>query len=135
MRAIFLYGTAAGQSRGGLILAASPRRIISARTPGLLAGLGAYPGLLAAPNGGQWVFGEFAEFQDTESQKMSALLTQLDSGEQYAPASEAASLSLRRSLPVELKDGSESAAWAYLYNRPYDPRRLIGCGDWRQRGN
>lgn len=116
-------------------MAASQRRIISARTPGLLVGLGAYPGLIAAPNGGQWVFGEFAEFEDTESQKMSALLTQLDSVEQYVPASEASSLYLRRSLPVELEDGSESSAWAYLYNRPYDPRRLIRCGDWRQRGS
>lgn len=135
MRAVFVYGTLMqGQSRGSLIPAAAPGRIIPARTMGRLVDLGDYPGLLPARRASQWVFGEFAEFEDAESQKMHTLLPQLDFIEEYLPESEARSLYLRRSVPVVLEDGTESWAWAYFYNRPYDPRRIIRSGDWRQRG-
>jgi gamma-glutamylcyclotransferase (GGCT)/AIG2-like uncharacterized protein YtfP len=128
MAAVFVYGTLMqGQSRGGLILAATPLRIVPARTPGRLADLGAYPGLIPARRSGQWVFGEFAEFPALES-----LLAQLDFVEEYSPGEEEArSLYLRRSVPVVLEDGTESWAWSYVYNRPYDPRRIIRSGDWR----
>lgn len=129
MAAVFVYGTLMqGESRGGLILAAKPLRIVPARTPGRLADLGEYPGLIPARRNGQWVFGEFAEFRAVES-----LLAQLDFVEEYSPGEEARSLYLRRSVPVVLEDGAEAWAWAYVYNRPYDPRRIIGSGDWRHR--
>jgi gamma-glutamylcyclotransferase (GGCT)/AIG2-like uncharacterized protein YtfP len=129
MAAVFVYGTLMqGESRGGLILAAKPVRIIPARTPGRLADLGEYPGLIPARRSGQWVVGEFAEFPAVES-----LLVQLDFVEEYSPGEEARSLYLRRSLAVVLEDGTESWAWAYVYNRPYDPRCIIRSGDWRRR--
>jgi gamma-glutamylcyclotransferase (GGCT)/AIG2-like uncharacterized protein YtfP len=129
MVAVFVYGTLMqGGSRGGLILAASPLRIVPARTPGRLVNLGEYPGLIPARRSGQWVRGEFAEFPAAES-----LLAQLDFVEEYSPREEARSLYLRRSVPVVLEDRTESWAWAYLYNRPYDPRCIIGSGDWRDR--
>ena len=122
-----------GQSRSGLILSAGPRRIVPARTPGRLVGLGEYPGLIPARRSGQWVRGEYAEFQERESAGFASLLAQLDFVEEYSPASEARSLYLRRSVPVVLEDGAEGWAWAYLYNRPYDPRDIIRNGDWRRR--
>jgi gamma-glutamylcyclotransferase (GGCT)/AIG2-like uncharacterized protein YtfP len=135
MRAVFVYGTLMqGESLGGMILAANPRRIVPARTPGRLVDLGDYPGLIPARRGGQWVFGEFAEFQVAEIQKMDTLLARLDFIEEYLPGCEARSLYLRRSVPVELEDRTESWAWAYFYNRPYDPRSMILSGDWRLRG-
>jgi gamma-glutamylcyclotransferase (GGCT)/AIG2-like uncharacterized protein YtfP len=129
MAAFFVYGTLMqGESRSGLILAASPLRIVPARTPGRLVDLGDYPGLIPARRGGQWVLGEFAEFPAGES-----LLAQLDFVEEYSPGEEARSLYLRRSVPVVLDDETESWAWAYVYNRPYDPRSIIKSGDWRHR--
>jgi gamma-glutamylcyclotransferase (GGCT)/AIG2-like uncharacterized protein YtfP len=129
MAAVFVYGTLMqGESRSGLILAARPLRIVPARTPGRLVDLGDYPGLIPARRGGQWVFGEFAEFPAGES-----LLAQLDFVEEYSPGEEARSLYLRRSVPVVLDDETESWAWAYVYNRPYDPRSIIRSGDWRHR--
>jgi gamma-glutamylcyclotransferase (GGCT)/AIG2-like uncharacterized protein YtfP len=129
MAAVFVYGTLMqGESRGRLILAAGPLRIVPARTPGRLLDLGDYPGLIPARRSGQWVCGEFAEFPAVES-----LLTQLDFVEEYSPGEEARSLYLRRSVPVVLEDGLEFWAWAYLYNRPYDPRCIIRSGDWRRR--
>jgi gamma-glutamylcyclotransferase (GGCT)/AIG2-like uncharacterized protein YtfP len=129
MAAVFVYGTLMqGESRSGLILAARPLRIVPARTPGRLVDLGDYPGLIPARRGGQWVFGEFAEFPAGES-----LLAQLDFVEEYSPGEEARSLYVRRSVPVVLDDETESWAWAYVYNRPYDPRSIIRSGDWRHR--
>jgi gamma-glutamylcyclotransferase (GGCT)/AIG2-like uncharacterized protein YtfP len=140
MSALFVYGTLMQhESLGNLILAASPQRIVPACSPGRLVDLGKYPGLLPARRGGQWVFGEFAEFpkmegQASESPNMVSLLAQLDFIEEYLPDSEARSLYLRRSVPVVLEDGVASWAWAYLYNRPYDPRSIVRSGDWRRRG-
>jgi gamma-glutamylcyclotransferase (GGCT)/AIG2-like uncharacterized protein YtfP len=135
MRAVFVYGTLMqGESQGSLMLAANLRRIIPARTPGRLVDLGEYPGLIPARRGGQWVVGEFAEFRVAEIREMDSLLAQLDFIEEYLPGAEARSLYLRRSVPVVLEDGAESWAWAYLYNRPYDPRNMIRSGDWRRRG-
>jgi len=129
MVGVFVYGTLMqGEFRSGLILAARPLRIVPARTPGRLVDLGDYPGLIPARRSGQWVVGEFAEFPAVES-----LLTQLDFVEEYSPGEEARSLYLRRSVPVVLDDETESWAWAYVYNRPYDPRSIIRSGDWRHR--
>jgi len=134
MNALFVYGTLLqGESRGGLILAASPRRILRARTPGRLVDLGAYPGLLPARRSGQWVRGEFVELPEENLHEMATLLAQLDFVEEYLPNAEASSLYLRRMVPVVLEDETESWASAYLYNRPYDPRRMIRSGDWRRR--
>lgn len=135
MASVFVYGTLMqGQSRGGLILAACPRRIVPARTPGRLVDLGDYPGLIPSRRSGQWVYGECAEFDEPASQTFAYLLAQLDFVEEYSPTAEAHSLYLRRSVPVVLEDGTERWAWAYIYNRPYDPRGIIRSGDWRRRG-
>ena len=115
-----------GERLGHLIQAAGPQTVLPARTPGRLVNLGDYPGLIPARRSGQWVFGECAEFESLDS-----LLPQLDFIEEYRPDAESKSLYLRRSVPVVLDDGRESWAWAYLYNRPYDPQRIIRGGDWR----
>ncbi len=117
-----------GERLSHLIEAAGPIRVLPARTPGRLVDLGSYPGLIPARRSGQWVLGEYAEFETLE-----AVLPKLDFVEEYRPDAEAQSLYLRRSVPVILDDGSERWAWAYLYNRPYDPRRIIKSGDWRRR--
>ena len=135
MQAVFVYGTLMqGERLGSLMLAANPQRIVPARTSGRLVDLGDYPGLIPARRSEQWVFGEFIEFQVAEAREMDSLLAQLDFIEEYLPGAEARSLYLRRAVPVILEDQTESWAWAYLYNRPYDPRRMIRSGDWRVRG-
>ena len=117
-----------GERLGHLIEAAGPVRVIPARTPGRLVDLGEYPGLIPARRSGQWVRGEYTEFANLDS-----VLPRLDFAEEYEPDAEARSRYLRRSVPVVLDDGSERWAWAYIYNRPYDPRRIIKSGDWRSR--
>jgi gamma-glutamylcyclotransferase (GGCT)/AIG2-like uncharacterized protein YtfP len=134
MAAVFVYGTLMqGQIRHGLIATAGPLRIVPARTPGRLADLGDYPGLVPARRSGQWVHGEYAEFQEPATQAFTSLLAQLDFVEEYSPAAEADSLYLRRSVPVVFEDGTKRWARAYVYNRPYDPRGIIRSGDWRRR--
>ena len=129
MQAVFVYGTLMrGERLSLLIEAAGPIRVLPARTPGRLADLGDYPGLIPPRRSGQWVLGEYTEFETLDS-----VLPQLDFAEEYRPGAEAQSLYLRRLVPVELDDGSERWAWAYIYNRPYDPRRIIQSGDWRSR--
>lgn len=130
MAAVFVYGTLLqGENRGGLIRDATPLRIVRARTPGRLVDLGDYPGLIPACGSGQWVVGEYAEFPALES-----LLAQLDIIEEYVADDEARSLYLRRSVPVVLEDETQCCAWAYVYNRRYDPHDIIKSGDWRRRG-
>ena len=34
---------------------------------------------------------------------------------------------------MALENGSERWAWAYIYNRTYDPRKIIRSGAWRKR--
>jgi len=129
MDAVFVYGTLLrGERLNHLIQAANPRWIAAARTPGRLVDLGAYPGLIPARRRGQWVAGEYVEFEALES-----VLPRLDSVEEYQPAAETQSLYVRRVVPVTLEDGAERRAWAYLYNRPFDPRRILPGGDWRRR--
>jgi gamma-glutamylcyclotransferase (GGCT)/AIG2-like uncharacterized protein YtfP len=129
MGSLFVYGTLMrGEPLGHLIQAEGPREFVPARTPGRLVDLGEYPGLIPARRSGQWVLGEYAEFENLDS-----LLPQLDFVEEYRPDAEAQSLYLRRSVPVVLQDGTERWAWTYIYNRPYDPRSIIQSGDWRSR--
>lgn len=129
MGSVFVYGTLMrGERLHHLIEAASPLPAVPARTPGRLVDLGDYPGMIPARRGGQWVLGEYFEFQNRVS-----VLPQLDFVEEYRPTSEAHSLYLRRAVPVVLEDGTERQAWAYIYNRAYDPRRIILCGEWRRR--
>lgn len=129
MGSVFVYGTLMrGERLGHLILAAGPRALVPARTRGRLLDLGDYPGLVPARRNGQWALGEYCEFESLDK-----LLPQLDFVEEYLADAEPQSLYLRRSVPVTLEDGSERWAWAYLYNRPYDPRKIIRSGDWRGR--
>lgn len=129
MGSVFVYGTLMrGERLGRLIEAAGPRLLVPARTPGRLLDLGDYPGMVPARRSGQWVRGEYGEFESLDS-----LLPQLDFTEEYRLDAEPQSLYLRRSAPVTLEDGSERWAWVYIYNRPYDPRSIIRSGDWRKR--
>ncbi len=133
MSALFVYGTLLqGESRGGLILAANPLRVVPARTPGRLVDLGEYPGLIPARRSGQWVHGELVEFPEERAPEFESLLAQLDFVEEYFPGAEASSLYLRRMVPVAQAGDAECWAWAYWYNRPYDPRRIVRSGNWRQ---
>ncbi len=129
MTAVFVYGTLLrGERLSHIIEASGPIRVLPACTSGRLVNLGDCPGMIPARRSGQWVLGEYAEFET-----LGSVLPQLDFIEEYQPDAEARSLYLRRSVPVVLEDGSERWAWAYIYNRPYDPRRIIKNGDWRKR--
>ena len=135
MRALFVYGTLLqGESRGHLIRAAHPLRIVPARTSGRLVDLGDYPGLVPADEPDQWVRGEFVEFPEPGPPGTHPLLAELDRVEEYLPGFESTSLYLRCAIPVDLGAGPSVTAWAYLYNRPCDLSGIIPSGDWRRRG-
>jgi gamma-glutamylcyclotransferase (GGCT)/AIG2-like uncharacterized protein YtfP len=127
MDALFTYGTLMrGQPRAHFIARANPIRIVPATAPGRLVDLGEFPGLVPPRMPRHRVTGEYVEFDPA-----SGLLARLDAIEEYLPANERASLYIRRRIEVTLQDATTAAAWAYIYNRPYDPRRIIKSGDWR----
>lgn len=128
MRAVFVYGTLMrGERLSHLIQSAKPQMLVPARTQGRLVDLGDFPGLIPARRTEQWVVGEYVEFECLDS-----VLPQLDFEEEYLLYDQAKSVYLRRLVPVVLEGGDERWAWAYLYHRPYDPRSIIPCGNWRQ---
>lgn len=91
---------------------------------GRLYDLGDYPGAVEAEEGR--VHGEAYRLRDP------GLLARLDDEEGYDPADEAASLYLRRRLPVTLADGRVLPAWVYLYAGPLEQAAPVPSGDWRR---
>lgn len=85
---------------------------------GNLHDLGDYPGLTA---GDGIVKGELFQTLDP------AVLAILDEYEECVPGDDAASLYLRRQLPLIRP---EQTAWVYVYNAPVSASTLIASGDW-----
>jgi gamma-glutamylcyclotransferase (GGCT)/AIG2-like uncharacterized protein YtfP len=95
-----------------------------ATTRGKLYEVGAYPGMI---EGDGTVRGELYRVDD-----IAVALEVLDEVEEYDPLDAAASPYVRAVRNVRLEqDGSETAAWLYLYNREVKGLPLISSGDWR----
>jgi gamma-glutamylcyclotransferase (GGCT)/AIG2-like uncharacterized protein YtfP len=86
---------------------------------GRLYDLGSYPG--AVPGEGT-VQGELFRLRDPRA------WTVLDRYEGYDPDREAASLFVRR--PVPMDEPADEAAWVYWYNGPVGDHERVPSGDW-----
>ena len=92
-------------------------------TRGTLVSLGRFPGLVAGDGS---VRGELYRFDDTPG-----ALDVLDDIEEFDATDPDASLYLRVVQPVRVADGTDVAAWVYLYNRDTKGAQRIKSGDWR----
>ncbi|MCB0640528.1 MAG: gamma-glutamylcyclotransferase [Phaeodactylibacter sp.] len=90
------------------------------RVPGRLYDLGPYPGLLLSEAG--QVVCELYHIKDAQC------IALLDAFEDFDPRNQAASLYLRKRIPVP---GHHLEAWIYEYNRPVRPDQFITSGDWK----
>jgi gamma-glutamylcyclotransferase (GGCT)/AIG2-like uncharacterized protein YtfP len=98
--------------------------VSSATAQGRLYDVGAYPGMI---EGDGTVRGELYRFSD-----IAVALEVLDEVEEYDPLDAMGSAYVRVVRAVRLeKDGSESPAWLYLYNRDVKGLPQIKSGDWR----
>lgn len=80
-----------------------------------------YPGALFEPNAASQVYGEFYQLHSLE------ILKTLDEYEDVLQ-DEAASLYVRRVVPVRDGQGTTVPCWVYLYNQPVDALPLIETG-------
>ncbi|GHB69762.1 gamma-glutamylcyclotransferase family protein [Persicitalea jodogahamensis] len=81
-----------------------------------------YPGALYLPDEQSLVWGEVYRLFDFEK-----LIPELDEYEDVL-VDEAASLYLRREVPVNLTDGQQLVCWTYLYNQPIGHLPVIEGG-------
>jgi gamma-glutamylcyclotransferase (GGCT)/AIG2-like uncharacterized protein YtfP len=128
---LFVYGTlrrACGHPMHR-VLAGQARFEGMARYAGRLYDLGAYPGVVPAPQGPPAVRGELYALPRPQ-----AVLPVLDRyegcTERYDPGAEYR----REQQPVLRDDGQVVSAWIYLYNRPCDALPPIVGGDYLQHG-
>lgn len=84
-----------------------------------------YPGALYLPGNELRVWGEVYQIFDFEK-----LIPDLDQYEDVMD-DEAASLYLRRQVPVQLVDGQLLDCWTYLYNQPTEHLAIIKGGRFR----
>lgn len=81
-----------------------------------------YPGALYLPGSESRVWGEVYQIFDPKM-----LIPELDEYEEVLDE-EAASLYLRRQVPVWLTDGRTLICWTYLYNQPTENLLVIEAG-------
>jgi gamma-glutamylcyclotransferase (GGCT)/AIG2-like uncharacterized protein YtfP len=124
---LFAYGTLmTGFSRRPLLGDAVLEGL--GRIRGSLYHFGDYPGVVLDDRG--WVAGELYRVLDLPER-----LPVLDRAEWCDPEDEAASLYVRRTVPVRVPAGDAREAWIYVYNERFGlaPARgpLVESGDWR----
>ncbi|WP_031528871.1 gamma-glutamylcyclotransferase family protein [Dyadobacter crusticola] len=88
---------------------------------GLLYQVEWYPGAIFAPDSSAKVYGEVFQLTSPE------ILRDLDEYEDLME-DEAASLYLRKKVPVHLKTGGLFYCWTYIYNQPVGDLKLIETG-------
>ncbi|MET0906635.1 MAG: gamma-glutamylcyclotransferase family protein [Tardiphaga sp.] len=120
---IFVYGTL---MRGfdhpmSKLLVSGADFVGDAACRGRLYMVAHYPGLLLSTDEDDIVHGELFRMHEPD-----AMLAVLDDYEGIGPEHEQPALYLREMLAVTLGDGSVSAAWTYIYNRPVvDATRIV----------
>lgn len=82
-----------------------------------------YPGALFEPNAASLVYGEIYQLNSLE------ILKTLDEYEDVLE-DEAASLYVRKVIPVRDSQGMTVPCWVYLYNKPVEELSLIETGDF-----
>jgi gamma-glutamylcyclotransferase (GGCT)/AIG2-like uncharacterized protein YtfP len=132
IRYLFVYGTLMSRSGGASIggaerraLHAASRSLGDASVAGRLHDLGSYPALVPAAEAGERCWGEVLALDDP-----SALLALLDPYEGIDPARPEAGDYRRVVCPVRLADGTELAAWVYIYQGDVAGCAVIPGGRW-----
>ena len=93
--------------------------------PGLLYKVDWYPGAIYKTDCLSMVYGEVFMVHNSV-----ALLRDLDEYEDVFE-DEDNSLYVRRSIPIEMENGSIVNCWTYLYNQPVTDLKLIESGNFR----
>lgn len=125
---LFVYGTLRRACNSGAHqrYLRGARWLGEGRVRGQLLLVSYYPGLLL--NDAGWVRGEVYELTDW------AQLQALDIYEECQQPARASDEYRRESIAVELANGEELHAWAYLYQRDPAGLAVIASGDFLQRG-
>ena len=123
---LFVYGSLRRDAPGSRheLLGKKAEFLGHGRVRGRLLDLGAYPGLVAAVAGTDWVRGELHAIPDERA------LARLDAYEDYDPRRPDRSLFLRQEARVELDFGEAVAAWVYVYAGTATRARRIASGDY-----
>jgi gamma-glutamylcyclotransferase (GGCT)/AIG2-like uncharacterized protein YtfP len=125
---LFVYGTLLrGEPRFPLLEPFALECILLAATPGRLADLVAFPGMLMADGDGDFVRGEFLRLRD-----IGGALRCLDRIEGFNGFGRTGSFYHRDLIEVDVGDGRIRSAWTYRLKEQPDNARLIPCGDWRE---
>jgi gamma-glutamylcyclotransferase (GGCT)/AIG2-like uncharacterized protein YtfP len=127
---LFVYGTLRPAGGGPLaqFLAGGARLLGTARVPGRLYDLGAYPGLVQPRDSREWVTGEVYEMLQPAQ-----TLAVLDPYEGCGPADLPPNFFERRLAPATLPSGEIRTCWVYFYLGPVDEERRIISGDYFQK--
>ncbi|MHA8066548.1 pyruvate carboxylase [Aquirufa sp. ROCK2-A2] len=123
---LFVYGTLRRDCGNDLhrLIARNSDYVGMATYQGLMYQLEDYPGIVSSENSNDQVVGELYLLSNTIK-----LLNVLDEYEEFDTENSDKSLFIRSKVKVNLK-GEEIETYAYLYNRPVDPKNKIVSGDF-----
>jgi gamma-glutamylcyclotransferase (GGCT)/AIG2-like uncharacterized protein YtfP len=129
-RLLFVYGTLRHDSDHPMAhyLASVARFLGPASTAGRLYDLGRYPGMTAAMEPSELVWGHLFEMQDP-----AATLEQLDAYEGCPCGEPIPALFQREFLQVIGADGEACMAWGYTYHGELKPETRIVSGEYSAR--
>jgi gamma-glutamylcyclotransferase (GGCT)/AIG2-like uncharacterized protein YtfP len=132
---VFVYGTLRNDPNHEMyrVLARDSRYVGTGTIHGELYDLGAYPGVLLAENGQKVVTGEVYEL---EAKNVTQTWRKLDEYEGCGISDPEPREYERRLVRVELEEGTETEAWAYVLRTMPNEGALIPSGDyleWRRR--
>jgi gamma-glutamylcyclotransferase (GGCT)/AIG2-like uncharacterized protein YtfP len=122
---LFVYGSLRrGASPMSNFLDSVATRIGLGRAQGKLYRLDGYPGMIASTGDSDWVIGEVLQINDP------ATWTVLDEYEGCGPSHPEPHEFQRRIVTVEMDDGRQFNAWAYVYCGDVSGRVEIRSGDY-----
>ena len=123
---IFVYGTLRRDCGNDLhrLIARNSDYVGMASYQGQMFQVAEYPGIIPSANPADKVVGELYLLSNTVK-----LLNVLDEYEEYETDRPEESLFIREQVEVTLK-GKKITTYAYIYNRPTDPKTRIASGDY-----
>ena len=127
---LFVYGSL--RSSGEVPAQIAPivnrfRRLGAAQVNGLLYDFGHYCGAVLENGANNVIHGELVELPEGDE-----VLETLDKYEEIDPSNISGGLFARKRATVVLADGTQKAAWIYVYNRAPGDAPLIPGGDYQQ---
>jgi gamma-glutamylcyclotransferase (GGCT)/AIG2-like uncharacterized protein YtfP len=124
---LFVYGTLRPNHAPAEVAAVvkNLRKIGTGYIRGQLYDLGEYPGAILEASASTTISGEVFAITNEH-----AVLSILDSYEDFNPSDPENSLFVRKRRPVTLSDGRKLKCWVYVYNRDPESARLVAGGDY-----